>query len=186
MRVASSASQDVDDLPGLALRRPCTDLPVMRSGSPVRRGSASYCSAAEPDREAVVGVPERDVEVELVHDPQPIPKPPVRDAAWSGNEARQAIGWTVAGVVNGDHDTVRRGPDAYGRGRAAVALRVGDGLGDADQQVVDRGGGDASAADPGDRVPGIGGGPVDQLDQGGEASSGSGAYGRPSNARASW
>lgn len=77
----------------------------MRSGSPVRCGSASYCSAAEPGREAVVGIPERDVEVELVNDPQPISKSSVRDAAWSrNNEACQAIGWTGAGVVNGDHD----------------------------------------------------------------------------------
>jgi hypothetical protein len=43
----------------------------MRSGLPVRRGSAGYRSAAEPDGEAVVGVPERDVDVELVHGPKP-------------------------------------------------------------------------------------------------------------------
>ena len=76
------------------------------------------------------------------------------------------IGWAAAGVVNGDHDAARRGPDAYGRGRAAVALRVGDCLGDADQQVVECGGGEAAAADLRERVPGIGGGPVDQLGKG--------------------
>jgi hypothetical protein len=37
----------------------------------LRRGSARYCSAAEPDGEAVLGVPERDVDVELVDGPQP-------------------------------------------------------------------------------------------------------------------
>src|SRR6185437_9941842 len=80
--------------------------------------------------------------------------------------ACEVIGWAAACVVNGDHDAARRGPDAYGHRRAAVALRVGDCLGDADQQVVERGGGDAAAADLRERVPGIGGGPVDQLDKG--------------------
>jgi ABC-type transporter Mla MlaB component len=45
------------------------DRPPMRSGLPVRCGSARYRSAAEPDGEAVVGVPERDADVELVHGP---------------------------------------------------------------------------------------------------------------------
>jgi hypothetical protein len=112
----------------------------------------------EPDGEAVVGVAERDVDVELVHDPQPQSKSPVRGAAWRGDQACQAVGGAVAGVVNGDHDAVARGPDAYGRRRAAVALRVGDGFGDADQQVLERGGGDAAGADLRERVPGIGGG----------------------------
>jgi anti-anti-sigma factor len=48
---------------------PRADRPPMRSRLPVRRGSAGYGSAAEPDGEAVVGVPERDVDVELVHGP---------------------------------------------------------------------------------------------------------------------
>jgi hypothetical protein len=59
--------------------------PAMRSGLPVRRGLAGYRSAAEPDGEAVVGVPERDVDVELVHGPEPKPKSPVRDVAWRGD-----------------------------------------------------------------------------------------------------
>jgi anti-sigma B factor antagonist len=49
--------------------RPRADRPPMRSRLPVRPGSARYGSAAEPDGEAVVGVPERDVDVELVHGP---------------------------------------------------------------------------------------------------------------------
>jgi hypothetical protein len=101
----------------------------------------------EPNGEAVVGVCERDVDVELVRDPQPKSKPVVRGAAWRGDQAGQTIGWAVAAVVNGDHDAVRRGPDACGRRRAAVAFCVGDCLGDADQQVLDCGGGDAAAAD---------------------------------------
>jgi hypothetical protein len=79
---------------------------------------------------------ERDADVELVHGPQPQSKPVVRDVAWCGDQACQVIGWTAACVVNGDHDAARCGPDAYGHGRAAVALCVGDCLGDADQQVV--------------------------------------------------
>src|SRR5436309_10835648 len=138
----------------------------MRSGLPVRRGSARYCSAAEPDGEAVVGVPERDVDVELVHGPQPKSKSPVRGVARGGGEACQVIGWAAACVVDGDHDAAWWGPDAYGRGRAAVSLGVAGGLGDADQQVVERGGGDAAGADLRERVPGIGGGWVDQLDCG--------------------
>ncbi len=83
-------------------------------------------SAAEPDGEAVIGVPERDVDIELVHGPEPKSKSPVRGVAWSGEEACQAVGWAAAFVVNGDHDAARCGPDAYGRGRAAVALCVAD------------------------------------------------------------
>lgn len=52
---------------------------------PHRRGSARYRSAAEPDGEAVVGVPERDVDVELVDGPEPKSKSPVRGVAWSGD-----------------------------------------------------------------------------------------------------
>jgi hypothetical protein len=101
----------------------------------------------EPDSEAVAGVSECDVDVELVRDPQPKSKPVVCGAAWRRDQACQAIGRAVACVVNGDHNAVRRGPDAYGHGRAAVALCVGDCLGDADQQVFEDGGGDAAPAD---------------------------------------
>src|SRR5579859_1350588 len=142
------------------------DDPPMGSGLPARRGSARYRPAAEPDGEAIVGMPERDVDVKLVHGPQPKAKSPVRDVAWSGDEACQVIGWAAACVVNGDHDAARGGPDAYGRGRAAVAVCVADCFGDADQQVVERGGGDAAGADPRERVPGFGGGAVDQFDRG--------------------
>jgi len=46
----------------------------------------------EPDGEAVMSMPERDVDAELVDDPQPESEPPVADAAGGGNQARQAIG----------------------------------------------------------------------------------------------
>ena len=59
----------------------------------------------EPDGEAVIGVPERDVDAELVHDPWPKSKSPAGDAARGGTEACQAIGWAVACVMNGDRDS---------------------------------------------------------------------------------
>ena len=46
-----------------------------------------------------------------------------------------------------------------------MALHVGDRLGDTNQQVLDDGAGGTAAGDPCEGVPGIGGGPVDQLGQ---------------------
>ena len=108
---------------------------------------------------------ERDVDVELVRDPQPHSKVAVRGVAGHGDKACHAVGRALAGVVDGDHDMVGRGPDAHGRGRAAMALHVGDRLGDTNQQVLDDGAGGTAAGDPCQGVPGIGGGPVDQLGQ---------------------
>src|SRR5215471_21737903 len=94
-----------------------------------RRGGRSGRAreVPEPNGEAIIGVPERDVDVKLVHDPQPESKAPVGGAAWRGDQACQAIGGAAAGVVDGDHDAARRGPDAHEHGWAAVALGVGDG-----------------------------------------------------------
>lgn len=108
---------------------------------------------------------ERDVDVELVRDPQPHSKVAVRGVAGHGDKACHAVGRALAGVVDGDHDMVGRGPDAHGRGQTAMALHVGDRLGDTNQQVLDDGAGGTSAGDPCEGVPGIGGGPVDQLGQ---------------------
>src|SRR5215831_6599378 len=96
---------------------------VAAEGSPSRRGrSRRAWQVPEPDGEPVAGAPERDVEVELVDDPEPEPKSAVGGAACGGDEACQAIGRARAGVVNGDHDSVRSGPDAHGCRRAAVVL----------------------------------------------------------------
>ena len=100
---------------------------------------------AEPDGKAITGRPEGNIKVELVHDPQPHAKPPVRGAVRSGDEACQAVDGAVTGVMDRHHDMVRRGPDAYGHRRAAVDLCIGDGLGDADQQVLGDGAADAAA-----------------------------------------
>src|SRR5438034_9489847 len=110
----------------------------------------------EPDGEAVASASERDVDVQLVRDPQPQSKPVVRCAAWGGDQACNGVGWAVACVVNGDHNAARRGPDTYGGRRAAVAVGVGDCLGDTDQQVLEDDGMDATAGDLRERVPGIG------------------------------
>src|SRR5205823_3643984 len=88
-----------------------------------------------------------------------------RGAGCRGGQACQVVGWAGASVVDGDQDAAWRGPDADGRGRASVAVGVGEGLGDADQQVLEGGGGDAAGGDLRERVPGVGGGPVDQLGQ---------------------
>src|SRR5579859_8009618 len=73
------------------------------SGPLRRRGRfRSSRQVPEPDGEAVASACERDVDVELVHDPKPQPKPPVRGAAGGGDQACQAVGGAVAGVVDGD------------------------------------------------------------------------------------
>ena len=99
----------------------------------------------------------------MTHSPRPRAGP---GCSGQLGQACQAVGGAGAGVVDGDHDAVGRGPDAYGHGRTAVALCVADRLGDADQQVVESGAGDAAGADLRERVPGIGGGAVDQLNGG--------------------
>ena len=53
---------------------------------------------AEPDGEAVAGVAEGDVEVELVGDPQPHAKVLVWGVVWLGDQACEAVGGAGAGL----------------------------------------------------------------------------------------
>jgi hypothetical protein len=97
---------------------------------------------------------------------EPQPKSWVRPAAGGGNKACQGIGWTAPLVTNGDHDTVRCGPETHSHRCAPVKQCVGDCLRDADQQVFQDRVGDTAAADLRERLPGLGRGPVGQLDHG--------------------
>ena len=128
------------------------------------RGLANRRAATQPYREAVVGVLECDIDVELVDEPQP--KSWLRRVAGGGNKACQGIDWTAPLVMNDDHDAVRCGPEAHSHRSAPVDQGVADCHGDADQQVFQDRVGDAAAADLRERLPGLDSGPVDLLNNG--------------------
>jgi hypothetical protein len=66
--------------------------------------SVRRCPAAQPDGEAVTGVHERDVGIELMLDPEP--KARVCGAMCCGNKACQGVYGAGAGVMDGCHDAV--------------------------------------------------------------------------------